>query len=70
MYVCLCKGLTESDVRAAGRAGAVTPCQLIETFGLKKNGCCGRCAKNIHEFVSLATSHLVTPCRNSATPAS
>lgn len=58
MYVCLCKGITESDVRQAGRAGHVTPTQLIEAFALKQDGCCGRCAKNIHEFVELANCPL------------
>jgi len=54
MYVCLCKGITESDVREAGRAGFVMPCQLKSKFGLKQSGCCGRCAKSIHEFVEIA----------------
>jgi bacterioferritin-associated ferredoxin len=54
MYVCLCRGITESDVREAGRAGFVMPCQLRSKFGLKQNGNCGRCTKNIHELVELA----------------
>ena len=54
MYICLCNGITESEVREAGRSGLVTPCQLKAKFGLKKSGCCGRCAKNIQEFVALA----------------
>ena len=54
MFVCLCRGITESDVRDAGRAGLVMPCQLESEFGLKRSGSCGRCAKNIHEFVDLA----------------
>ncbi len=63
MYVCLCKGITESAVREAGRTGLVTSNQLIEAFSLKKNGCCGRCAKNIHEFVELANCPLDNaPC--------
>lgn len=62
MYVCLCKGLTESDVREAGRSGLVTSHQLIEAFALKKNECCGRCAKNIHEFVELANCPLRASC--------
>ena len=56
MYVCLCKGITESEVREAGRAGLVMACQLKTRFGLKESGCCGRCSKNIREFVELATS--------------
>lgn len=58
MYICLCKGLTESDVQAAGRAGLVESAELIATFGLKDGGCCGRCAKNIHELVALASNQL------------
>ncbi|CBK42948.1 MAG TPA: (2Fe-2S)-binding protein [Nitrospira sp.] len=64
MYVCLCKGLTESDVRAAGRQGFLTTRQIVAEFGLRDNGCCGRCAKNIHELVSLAKSQLETTCQN------
>jgi bacterioferritin-associated ferredoxin len=56
MYLCLCKGITESDIREAGQAGIVMPCQLKAKFGLKEAGCCGRCSKNIHEFVEIATS--------------
>lgn len=58
MYVCLCKGLTESDVREAGRQGCLTTGQIIAEFGLRENGCCGRCAKNIHELITLAKGQL------------
>ena len=56
MYLCLCKGITDSDVREAGQAGIVMPSHLKAKFGLKETGCCGRCSKNIHEFVQIATS--------------
>jgi bacterioferritin-associated ferredoxin len=56
MYLCLCQGITESDVRAAGRGGITTPCQLKTKFRLKQRGCCGRCSKNIDEFVQIAAS--------------
>ncbi|MFO0773051.1 MAG: (2Fe-2S)-binding protein [Nitrospiraceae bacterium] len=58
MYVCLCKGLTDRDVQQAGRQGTVTRAALIATFGLKDPGCCGRCAKNIRELVTLAADQL------------
>ena len=63
MYLCLCQGITESDVREAGQAGIVMPCQLKERFGLKQPGCCGRCSKHIHEFVQIATGaqHIFSP---------
>jgi len=64
MYVCLCKGITESEVREAGKAGLVMPCQLKAKFGLKDSGCCGRCSKNIGEFVELATSEHRLPTSN------
>jgi bacterioferritin-associated ferredoxin len=62
MYLCLCQGITETDVKAAGQAGLVTPCQLIEEFDLRKRDCCGRCAKNVHEFVSIARCAVDAPC--------
>ena len=64
MYLCLCKGITDSDVREAGRNGIVMPCQLKAKFGLKEAGCCGRCSKNIHEYVQIATSACQTPSPN------
>jgi bacterioferritin-associated ferredoxin len=56
MYVCLCKGLTESDVQDAARSGQICPDTLKTCFGLEDEDCCGRCAKNIHELVALASS--------------
>jgi bacterioferritin-associated ferredoxin len=40
------------------------PCQLKEKFGLKDSGCCGRCSKNIHEYVEIATSEHRVPYVN------
>ena len=62
MYVCLCNGITESDVREAGRAGVVMSCRLKSKFDLTRSGCCGRCAKHIHEFVELAIQGASAPC--------
>jgi bacterioferritin-associated ferredoxin len=64
MYLCLCKEITDSDVREAGQAGIVMPCQLKAKFGLKEAGCCGRCSKNIHAFVQIATSAHQVPSLN------
>ncbi len=64
MYLCLCKGITDSDVREAGQEGIVMPGQLKAKFGLKDTGCCGRCSKNIHEFVEIATSAHQAPSSN------
>ena len=54
MYACLCRGLTEADVRRAGQAGALTPASLVPALGLDDAGCCGRCAEDIEVFVALA----------------
>ena len=64
MYLCLCKGISDSDVREAGQAGIVMPCQLKAKFGLKEAGCCGRCSKNIHAFVQIATNAHQVPSLN------
>ncbi len=65
MYLCLCKGITESDVLEAGQAGIVMPCQIKAKFGLKDAECCGRCSKNIQEFAQIAMSVHQTPSHNS-----
>jgi bacterioferritin-associated ferredoxin len=60
--MCLCKGITESDVREAGRAGLVMSSQLKAKFDLKCSGCCGRCSKNIHEFIDVAMQGAEASC--------
>ena len=57
MYVCLCKGITESQVRELGRAGKCTADELAAELGILEKGCCGRCARNIEDFVMLAVEH-------------
>lgn len=58
MYVCLCKGLTESDVRQAvlsqQLAGKVDPDRLTNTLGLDDEDCCGRCVKNVQRLITIA----------------
>jgi bacterioferritin-associated ferredoxin len=54
MYVCLCKGITESDVRQCGRNGCVTPQALACRLGINSEECCGRCLRNIEEIATLA----------------
>lgn len=61
MYVCLCKGLTETDVQQVGRTGKICPETLKACFGLEDEDCCGRCARNIDELVAIATSSMSCP---------
>jgi bacterioferritin-associated ferredoxin len=56
MYVCLCKGLTESDIRrACAGSGSTDPHALLESLGLDDEECCGRCPDRIDELVALGT---------------
>jgi bacterioferritin-associated ferredoxin len=55
MYLCLCKGLTESDVQRVCERVQVNPDTMVSALGLDDEDCCGRCARNIEEFVTLST---------------
>ncbi|HEX5139839.1 MAG TPA: (2Fe-2S)-binding protein [Dehalococcoidia bacterium] len=54
MYVCLCKGITDRQVRSAGLAGVITPAELVRHFGLDDEECCGFCEHNIFRMVAIA----------------
>lgn len=57
MYICICKGIKESDVRNLGKAGVTCPKELACVLELDdKKNCCGRCMKNISKFVELASA--------------
>ena len=54
MYLCLCKGISDADVRQAARAGHVTAEALIAVLGLCDEECCGNCVENIEDFLAVA----------------
>jgi len=54
MYICLCKGITESQVQKLGQAGFIAAEELISMLGIDDDGCCGRCIGNIDLFLALA----------------
>ncbi|HLH21789.1 MAG TPA: (2Fe-2S)-binding protein [Chloroflexota bacterium] len=54
MYLCVCTGVTESDVRRVARESYPTPEGLIRALGLDSDACCGRCALEIDRFVEVA----------------
>jgi bacterioferritin-associated ferredoxin len=58
MYACVCLGVTEADVRRAGRNGARSAEALVRVLGLDQATCCGRCLLHIEEFVDLAHEDL------------
>lgn len=66
MYICLCKGLTESDIRQVGQAGIVEKEKLVELLRLNDDECCGRCVRHIEDFVALAAGKSELPCASSA----
>ena len=59
MYLCLCKAVTESDVKRAAQAGTTTAEALIVALGLDGDDCCGRCAQEMDDFVAVAVSEWV-----------
>jgi bacterioferritin-associated ferredoxin len=61
MYVCLCRGLKERDVREAAREGHTTRDALIARMGWDDPCCCGRCARNADRFVLLALDEIARP---------
>ena len=56
MYICLCKGISESQVRQLGLAGICFPDALARALGLEEDGVCGRCLRNIEAPTALAAS--------------
>ena len=58
MYICLCKGISESEVQALGRSGICSAEELALTLGLEEEGLCGRCLQNVDALVALASCNL------------
>ncbi len=59
MYVCLCKGLTESDVKRQARSASFTVDALMVDLGLHDDDCCGRCANDVEEFEAIAATEWI-----------
>lgn len=49
MYVCLCKGITDTQIRAAIQAGASTMRDLRNTLGVASQ--CGKCGVLTRDIV-------------------
>ena len=49
MYICLCNGVTENQIRDAVSEGAVTLHDLRHTLGVAS--CCGRCAECAQQVI-------------------
>jgi len=55
MYVCICKGLTESEVREVAQCQAQSPEALVDAIGWNDGVCCGRCASTVDRIFSFVT---------------
>ncbi len=49
MYVCVCKSITDREIRGAVALGARTLADLQEKLGVAS--CCGRCAECAEEML-------------------
>jgi bacterioferritin-associated ferredoxin len=58
MYVCICKGITDSQIRSAVADGLTNYHELRQTLGLSSQ--CGRCAVSAREIFS-ASLHQYNP---------
>jgi bacterioferritin-associated ferredoxin len=58
VYICLCKGISESQVRELGQAGVCSANALASALGLEEDEVCGRCMQNIDDFVAIAANTL------------
>lgn len=54
MYVCLCKGITESKVREIGPQCEGCPELLAARLGIDDEECCRRCIRNIRGLIESA----------------
>jgi bacterioferritin-associated ferredoxin len=66
MYVCLCKGISDDDVRKLGEWGVTQPADLIAVLELDDAACCGRCVSEVDRFVEMACEARARYCRGSA----
>jgi bacterioferritin-associated ferredoxin len=63
MYICLCKGITDSRVRALGRKGVVSSDALAAELGIDREDCCGRCIAGIENLTSIAETERLCAIR-------
>jgi bacterioferritin-associated ferredoxin len=51
MYICICKAVTDGQIRAAISQGACTRKQLSECLSVGRD--CGKCRPDVRELLSL-----------------
>lgn len=60
MYICLCKGITDSKVRQLGQACHQCPELLAMELGIDDEECCRRCIRNIRGLMAMAATEAKT----------
>jgi bacterioferritin-associated ferredoxin len=60
MYVCLCNGITETQIREAVGGGARSLSELHSCLGVAS--CCGRCADCAQQVLHDTISSAESPC--------
>ena len=51
MFVCLCKGVRQSDVRRVVAGRYVDPDLVIDVFNFDDPGNCGRCVREVDAII-------------------
>ncbi|XSG84972.1 MAG: (2Fe-2S)-binding protein [Methylohalobius sp. ZOD2] len=59
MYVCVCKAVTDGQIRDAIGKGVCTRKQLTQCLGVGKD--CGRCNRHIREIFSETLQRVTQP---------
>ena len=49
MYICICNGITEREIRGAAELGCSTLADLSRDLGVAT--CCGKCAPEAHHIL-------------------
>jgi bacterioferritin-associated ferredoxin len=55
MFICLCRGITELMVKGLAQR-SICPEELAGKLGVDRDGCCGKCLRNIRSIASLASN--------------
>ena len=58
MYVCLCRGITDQDIKDAVENGACSYREVREMLDL--GTCCGRCAPEARSIISAEVSAIAS----------
>lgn len=61
MYVCVCKAITDTQIREAAQGGARTLKDLRRDLGVTRD--CGRCASCAHECLREAHGQIGKPVK-------